>query len=182
VATQEFFNFGDLGADAHSFIRSRPGIGAKAHDYYTHEKTVREFAVWCIALKEFFDAIDEYVRTPDLFLEASKPGSPLNALVASSKGENFAISDQERPLVLSRINELETYIQEQSAPEGEEAARLAAEMEYLREASARLGRKDWLNVLISVLVALDDRSVDTYTIRTFLWQNGLCHSSRKDHA
>jgi len=29
---------------------------------------------------------------------------------------------------------------------------------------------------------LDDRSVDTYTMGTFLWQNGLCHSSRNDHA
>ena len=28
---------------------------------------------------------------------------------------------------------------------------------------------------------LDERSVESYPIRTFLWQNGLCHSSRSDN-
>ncbi len=28
---------------------------------------------------------------------------------------------------------------------------------------------------------LDGRSLDSYPIQTFLWQNGLCHSSLGDH-
>jgi hypothetical protein len=36
-------------------------------------------------------------------------------------------------------------------------------------------------VLVGATRSLDDRSVDIYTIRTFSWENGLCHSRRSGH-
>ena len=40
-------------------------------------------------------------------------------------------------------------------------------------------RLDMRAIAIRVLY-LDGRSVESYPIRAFLWQNGLCHSSRSD--
>ena len=36
-------------------------------------------------------------------------------------------------------------------------------------------------VITALLRRLDKRSVESYPMRTFLWQNGLCHSSRSDN-
>ena len=36
-------------------------------------------------------------------------------------------------------------------------------------------------MLVAMLRKLDVRSVESHTIRTFSWQNGLCHSSQPEH-
>ncbi len=67
--------------------------------------------------------------------------------------ENSPFSTSERGLILQNLEMLATHIKQDREMSAEQFQILDRQMKYLTEASARLGRKDWLNILFNVLVS-----------------------------
>ncbi|MGA2902629.1 MAG: hypothetical protein ABSD98_02270 [Candidatus Korobacteraceae bacterium] len=100
--------------------------------------------------------VDEHLRTPDPFGEATSVGLAMGTFPTLSELGNDLLSDSEKALVLQRLDELQIHIKEQIDAEDERIEErleaLGQRIEYLKEASARTPRQYWLDILYSVLV------------------------------
>jgi len=158
-ATGEFFEVGDLKANyARAFQFKKPGSGLSDFYYGDESKIDEKLAEWCVLLSTYLAAVEEHNSAPDLFSEVARSDSAVNAFALAVQLENFAITESEQKLIADRLKELENYVVRQSQWHSqlseEQFAKLGSQMRYLEEASSRVGRKDWLNILIAVLITL----------------------------
>lgn len=156
-ATHDFFSFqtADLSTEKPlKTISSRPGI------IRTHEAqptsfigAKQAFDSWCCSLNEYLKTVEQYKHLPDLFGTMNRiPGtSELAARV--SVLDQHRISDAQRELIPQQIELLRKYVIEQGKVTEANMAQLQSGMEYLVEASNRVGSKDWLNLLMATMVA-----------------------------
>jgi hypothetical protein len=66
--------------------------------------------------------------------------------------DNRAFTPNEKTVIAERLDEIKKYILEGQQAQSDHVVFVDQEFSYLRNASDRLGRKDWLNVALSVLV------------------------------
>lgn len=89
------------------------------------------------------------VESPNLWLAISQETEILEA--ASSDESNTQFTAEEKAYILSGINETKQYLLTAHKLDPE---LFEARLSYLAEASNRVGRKDWINLLLSVLVGI----------------------------
>jgi hypothetical protein len=70
---------------------------------------------------------------------------------ATSDSSNTAFTANEKKYILSGLNEIKQYLLTAHKLDPE---LVESRLNYLAESSERVGRKDWLNLLISVLVGI----------------------------
>jgi len=153
--TEEFFDFGlkEFSDDDPSLVTfSDPGRHA-VEDIQTtgFDHAIGVFGAWCTELRAYTHRVERSSTLPDLFTSASRQDSPAQALVLPSSLENTLLTPDERDLVSQRLGELESYIRESRELTTQQFQVLDGQIKYLAEASRRFGRKDWLNLLVSVL-------------------------------
>jgi hypothetical protein len=90
--------------------------------------------------------------TPDLWAELQREGE---LLIAGSNEvtENTPFTPEEQKEILGRLDELANYVRKTPSLSRAQMQALDEKLEYLVEASGRLGRKDWLNAFIGVTLA-----------------------------
>ena len=91
------------------------------------------------------------IETPDFWVEAKKE-SELSRIAESEKLANTSFDLNELKKVAVALAEIKNYLIANHAESQEERAFIENKISYLEEASKRLGRKDWLNVAISIFV------------------------------
>jgi hypothetical protein len=127
------------GADHHTAIAS---MGLK-HG----RELVREFlGQWLRLLRTELDAPD--------FWEQAKSLQEMIRAASSTKIPNDPFTPEELKVVAARLVDLEKFVKKGRRLKAHEIRQLTEQMAYLAETSERLGRKDWLNLLFSVIVSI----------------------------
>ena len=154
--TGEFFKFviEDFSDDGDWRLEtSYPGVGTtSATIVNSFSETKAHLMKWCADLKAYVQRIDRSATLTDFFAQASERDSPMQSLTVVSSIDNDVFSKPEQSRIFEQLGQLRNYITEQSDLTQEKLDRLGSQIRYLTEASERLGRKDWLNILFSVLV------------------------------
>jgi hypothetical protein len=156
--TEEHFDFGveDLSKNEYpAACYSVPGADSVSRHSCGgfHQLTV-VFDQWCVILRQYLERVGRASQLPDLFSSASREDSPMQVLVLTASLENRPFSPPEVLLIAQKLGELEAHIKESRELTLDQLQILSAQIKYLAESSTRLGRKDWLSILLSVLFSL----------------------------
>lgn len=89
-------------------------------------------------------------ESPDLWGSISKEAQILES-AASSDTSNASFTAEEKTYVVQGINEIKQYL---STAHKLDPELVESRLNYLVESSERVGRKDWINLLISVLIGI----------------------------
>jgi hypothetical protein len=107
-------------------------------------------AQWLAQLKQY---VESYYTTPDLWSAVKEDHKFMAA--ASSDFENRVFTGEEQAQIASHLDEIRAYIETTASHLDESVnAHIDHQFTYLKAASNRLGRKDWLNVFISTLMSI----------------------------
>jgi hypothetical protein len=142
-ATAYFFIFGG------AWLVYSPGLRTKTatenhfnnwqnkHDYFT---------TWLRRLSLEVDA-------PDLWAIAAAEQEIIEA-AQSEELNNKTFSRNEKKLISAKLEELRNAVIQSQSLDQDRAAFVEKQFQYLREASDRLGRKDWINVAITTFISI----------------------------
>jgi hypothetical protein len=137
---------------ARTVVFSEPGKDSLSSQYCSDfNRSVEQFEGWCKVLQRYIIRVEEANNLPDIFTTASRPDSPVQALIVAPSLENHPLSPEERQLVAQKLGELEAYIHSNRELTTDQLQILGDQIRYLAESSERMGRKDWLTVLLGVL-------------------------------
>jgi hypothetical protein len=92
------------------------------------------------------------VDAPDLW--ASVVGEHALSDAASSTSDNRLFTLSERSLIAAQLEELESNVLAGQQFQAKQAEFIEGQFAYLKDASERLGRKDWLNIALGTLVTI----------------------------
>jgi hypothetical protein len=101
-------------------------------------------------LKKWLSLLKTELDEPDLWAAITQE----RRLVVSGAApiENSPFSPEEQTHIDAVVNELRVYLLTTVAVESPEAKYIEARLRHLEEASSRLGRKDWINLALGILV------------------------------
>jgi hypothetical protein len=71
---------------------------------------------------------------------------------SSSAPDNHPFTPSEQTFIAAKLDEIKAFLMEGAQFNSAHAEYIHQEFEYLKESSRRFGRKDWLRVLLGVLV------------------------------
>ena len=147
IKNKEFFFRFDLKSDRLQIIY-QPGVSSWKNTEYIHSRSwpnvVNDFQGWLASIKsEFYQ--------PDLWDDAYSESALL--LHGSADKSNVPFTETERDLIAERLNRLEQELQRGQLTD-DQLNRIASDVKYLKEASSRLGRKDWKMLSVSVLLGI----------------------------
>lgn len=109
----------------------------------------RQFACasnWLAFLKREVDA-------PDLWAAIGKE-KQLVSDAARSDDDNKPFTIEEQKRIREGIEELKTYVLTTQSLIGEQARFVTTRLDYLAQASERLGRKDWISIAVGVVASI----------------------------
>jgi hypothetical protein len=140
--TNYFFKF-DLNKGKHCCTYS-PGETKQADTQYpgSWELQINYFRDWLKYLKREIDSLD-------LWSQVDKEN--ILAKGVTEYEDNLPFSPAEFEKIHSSLNELKEYIIKTQSLSQKEVTFLETRISYLEESSKRLGRKDWVSILIGVL-------------------------------
>jgi hypothetical protein len=93
------------------------------------------------------------IESPDLWGSIAR-GAEIAEAAASNDTENISFNENEKQYIATGINEIKEYLLKAHDLSERNATLVAQRLDYLIEASNRVGRKDWINLLLSVLVGI----------------------------
>ncbi len=76
------------------------------------------------------------------------------AAASSTNLNNSNFTDDEQGLIAKQLDGIKRYLLEGQQFDADQAESIDREFTYLREAATRMGRKDWLNILLGGLMGL----------------------------
>ena len=127
----------------------------------------------------WLEEVKRDLETPDLWAELQREAKLLGA-GSNAVTENTPFTPEEQKEIAGRLKELAKYVRKIHLLSPAQMQVLDEKLEYLVDASDRLGRKDWLNTFIGVTlgyilsVALPPEFARTI-FRTFLQAIGLLY-------
>jgi hypothetical protein len=107
---------------------------------------VREFMEWVGTVKLEAEA-------DDLWQQLGR-GNGLLQEVAQEDLSNTPFTSAERAEIAQHLQEIKDYLKESHAVSAEQFARIEARLDEVKEASRRVGRKDWLLLFVGILFTL----------------------------
>jgi hypothetical protein len=105
-------------------------------------------------LAEWAQEVRYEAETPDLWAELKQ----VPAVLASAQGEdasNAPFSSDEQAEISNRLDAVKQLVREQFELTDDELAAVDQKLDELKEASKRLGRKDWATIIIGGMVSID---------------------------
>jgi hypothetical protein len=107
---------------------------------------------WIPALVRYMALIAKYKDAPDPFVKVTQSLTVEEFANASNVG-NDSFTDGQRAVVVHQVLNFKQYVIDNGTV-GDRVDELEAKMQYLIEASDRLGKKDWLMIFISVVTGI----------------------------
>jgi hypothetical protein len=101
-----------------------------------------DFVIWT-------DRLKNELETPD-FWEASLNASKIFGPKADKGLTNELFTTEEQTYISAKLLEIENYLIEKSNNTSEDISFIKDKINYLDERSKRLGKKDWLNIVIGI--------------------------------
>jgi hypothetical protein len=113
--------------------------------YHEWHEVLDEFRYWLYRL--------ERELAPDLW-EQLKEYAPHETLIGTREISNAPFSYSEAENIIGSLNKLQAQIKRNFNLQGEQLAFVKREIEYLKEAAKRQGRKDWMHTAIGVIMTI----------------------------
>jgi hypothetical protein len=125
----------------------RTRVPTKALSSYAHkwEGAVISFKDWLSRLKE--------QEVPDLW-EQLKQYAPRETFIGTAEMSNAPFSYSEAENIIGSLDKLQSQIEKNFNLQGEQLSFVKREIEYLKEAVKRQGRKDWMHTAIGVIMTI----------------------------
>jgi hypothetical protein len=136
-----YFSFDNVGG-FHSVWSPDNEKKSKGADLKSWANQLKRFKEWLGYLKR-------EVESPDLWSAISQESEIAEAAAADESNTPFSV--EEKAYILSGITEIKQYLLTAHKLDPE---LVEARLNYLAEAADRVGRKDWINLLLSVLVGI----------------------------
>jgi hypothetical protein len=158
LPTKEYFVFGDDNGGAYWTMPGYPGrfsqtgTGSDSLSAGWNSK-VPLFKHWLKALQELLTATAEYHATPDLWSNI-RSERPVFERFAAAELENRPFTLEEQKYIAVQLQELKTFIIRTSQAQESVVNQIGSRLKYLEEAATRMGRKDWLGILIAILFTI----------------------------
>jgi hypothetical protein len=133
---------------AHSITVS-PGIKTKVEKFWHEDDWANKTNIcthWLVDLQE-------EVTAPDLWATIGQEKA-LSTAASSASLDNRPFTAAEQSLIATKLAEIKAYLLEGEQFDHKQAETVEREFAYLRESSERLGRKDWLNIVLGGLFGL----------------------------
>ena len=130
-------------------ITISPGWKTKVQDFRHEDKRERKedlCAKWLVIVK--LEA-----ETPDLWATITQE-AVLSHAVSSASLDNRPFTAAEQSLIAEKLDEIKAFVVEGQQFAAEQAEIVERHFAYQREASVRLGRKDWLNSFLGNMMSL----------------------------
>ena len=124
-----------------------PGRKERVHTESHYSRWADKRAVAQLWLEELRKEVD----APDLWATIGQEKA-LSAAAASPDLDNRPFTAAEQQLIATKLDEIKTYLLEGQQVDKKQAEYVEGEFAYLRKSAARFGRKDWLRVLLGVLI------------------------------
>jgi len=138
-----FFVFDNWGGNFFSQWAPAYQILSESEDFGSwHDQSLR-FQQWLSYLKRETDS-------PDFWSAIADEGRIIES-AASSETSNAPFNADEKTYIVNGLNEIKEYLLTAHKLDPE---LVESRLKYLVESSDRLGRKDWLNLLLSILVSI----------------------------
>jgi hypothetical protein len=102
--------------------------------------------LWLAELRKEVDA-------PDLWASIGQEKA-LSTAAASADLDNRLFTAAEQSLIATKLDEIKAYLLEGQQFAADQAEAIEREFAYLKESAERMGRKDWLNILLGGLFGL----------------------------
>jgi hypothetical protein len=141
--TRYYFNFGRAYCKFVPGTKSKVEIQEHASDWANR---AAYFHLWLCRLREEVDA-------PDLWATIGQEKA-LSTAASSADLDNRPFTAAEQNLIAARLDEIKGFLLEGQQFDAEQLEFLDRQFAYLGEASTRMGRKDWLNVLYGGLITV----------------------------
>ena len=143
---QEFFYYFifDFLKDSH-YCEYSPGKEKLIDEQYTGD--------WSLQFSSFQDWISylkREVEAPDLWGALKNEKDIINATVDTESNELF--NEAEKLNIIKSLNEIKEFIYTSNVLQIEEKQFIESRFQYLIGSSERLGKKDWLNITLGVLI------------------------------
>jgi hypothetical protein len=103
------------------------------------------------AVRMWLGYLKRETESPDLWAMLGEENALSAAASAELYGENTPFTAEERKRVEASLTEVRSLLIASHSINSEMLGHIDARLEYLEQASERLGRKDWLNVAFSVI-------------------------------
>ena len=158
LPTNEYFSFGDENGGTRWTVPGHPGRFSDTGTGRSSisagwDKKLALFDFWLKLLKEFLSAIAEYHTTPDLWSSIHSERAVLERFAAGGL-ENRPFTLEEQKYIAVQLRELEAFIIRAGQAQESSLKQIESRLGYLEEASGRMGRKDWLGILIATVFAI----------------------------
>jgi hypothetical protein len=121
-----------------------PGLEAK-----WDEKFIDSWVSLLGGFNEWLTCIEREIKASDLWAAISQK-TQLTEVASSSDITNEPFTPEEQEKIAVSIHEIKKYIITTHDPKGERAENVSNQLEYLVDASKRLGCKDWITIAIGV--------------------------------
>jgi hypothetical protein len=111
--------------------------------------------VWEVKLqftRQWLAELRKEVEAPDLWADIGQE-KVLSTAASSTDLDNRLFTAAEQSLIAAKLDEIKGYILEEQHFNAEQAEFVQREFADLKESSRRFGRKDWLRVLLGVLIS-----------------------------
>jgi hypothetical protein len=112
---------------------------------YKWEGALIRFKEWLSRLKE--------QEVPDLW-EQLKEYAPDETFIGTAEISNAPFSYSEAENIIGSLDKLQTQIEENFNLRGQQLAFVKRQIDYLKDAAKRQGRKDWMHTSIGVIVTI----------------------------
>jgi hypothetical protein len=93
------------------------------------------------------------VQTPDLW-EQLKEYAPHETFIGTAEISNAPFSYPEVENIIGSLDKLQTQIEKNFNLQGEQLSFVKREIDYLKDAAKRQGRKDWMHTAIGVIITI----------------------------
>jgi hypothetical protein len=99
----------------------------------------------------WLEELQKEANAPDLWATIGQEKA-LSTAASSASLDNRPFSAVEQTLIATKLDEIKEYLLEGQQFDRKQAEFVEREFAYLRQSAARFGRKDWLRVLLGVLI------------------------------
>lgn len=157
------FDLNDPGTEVRIKHRSSAScfIVRRESGYYVGQYVVGDSAVWPYSpsswaslmprVSRWLEEVKRDLETPDLWAEFQREAKLLEA-GSDAVTENRPFTPTEQREIAARLQELAKYARETYSLSRVQTKALDAKLDYLVDASNRLGRKDWLTVFVGAIL------------------------------
>jgi len=171
IPTGYYYRF-EVDSQSHLWAIRSPGANIK--------RQIERTGNWPTQMKiveQWLDMMKREIEEPD-FWETIRSQSSLLEAGSNEVTENTSFSKEEQARIAQDLSEIKEFLFTTIQIREEQKTFVEQRLRYLLEASNRLGRKDWLNILFSGLISIiiglalaPDKSADLlrFSAQVFHW-------------